>query len=141
MMQSFFPFSVHIHPQGMKVKTQNSTKISLYLGSNRTICIQGRSLGLCIIIPCSICFPRQHMTPLMAKAILQETPQLPALGCPNNVHGVTTTGLHTSFVHYMNKCVLLLHLTFHAVCPIHSCSFSPQYASLFHNTPIVSGEC
>lgn len=65
------------------------------------------------------------------------SPQVPALGCPNNVHGVTTIGLQTSFVPYINKCVQLLHLSFHAACPIHS--FSPQYASVFHNPPMVSG--
>lgn len=61
------------------------------------------------------------------------------LGCTNNVNGVTTMRVQTSFVHYMKRCVLLLYLTFCAACPTHNCSFSPHYASVFQNPPIVSG--
>lgn len=51
----------------------------------------------------------------------------------DNIHGVTTTGVQASFVHYMNKWVLLFPLIFHAARPIRSCSLIPQYASVFHN--------
>lgn len=132
-MQSIFPFSVHIHPQVMKVRTQNSTKITLSLREYWDQLHSSKNLGALHHHPMLNLFSKalHHITLLMTKAILQETPQLPALSCPNNVHGVTTMGLQTSFfVHYMKKCVLLSHLTFHAACPIHNCSF-PLFSTIY----------
>lgn len=86
--------------------------------------------------PCSIHFPRQLITTLMAEAVLLGVPSVASTweGSTDNIHGVTTMGLQASFVYYMNKWVLLFAIIFHAAYPISSCSFSPQYASLPQST-------